>query len=639
MARGQSLYDWTKENNKEYLLEEWNDEKNDITPKDKTYGSEKKVWWKCNACGNEWNTYIYARTRGNNNCPECALSKNRKWGTSYVEQYIYNALKSKFKEVENRSKINGYEYDIYIRDVNLLIEYDGYYYHKILSNKSEIELKKKKAALSNNFDFIRIQSENKKIKKIKIDNNVIKYRNTGKVKEYNAVVHLIIEYINNKYKMDIEKNVPKNIMKKTIEATVVKHGKNSIAQTHPQIADEWNYKKNGTLEPPNFTKGSNVKVWWKCKLGHEWKAIISQRTGGQNCPYCSNQRVLKGFNDLTTTHPEVAKQWHTTKNKTLPEEVTYGTAKKFWWKCKKGHSYKTKISSVINGCSCPYCNNRKILKGYNDLATTHPNLANEWHPTKNKLKSTEVGYNDKRKFWWECKKGHVFETKIAGKKRMVKGCPYCSGYKTWPGYNDFATTHPEIAKEWHPTKNELKPTEIKSTSKKTVWWKCKKGHEWKACVYSRSRGFGNCPKCNNEKTSYWESKYPKALLYRGLKSKVKEIEREVKKGECKYDIFISSLNMVIDHNEYSYRNYLKKQENAKKIGLDYLKIKRINDVYVTKNKDNLMYYEFTTNDVKGYKELFKKVVKYINDTKKIWINDILPEDIHRQVLETIAFSK
>ena len=32
---------------------------------------------------------------------------------------------------------------------------------------------------------------------------------------------------------------------------------------------------------------------------------------------------------------------------------------------------------------CPVCSGRKVLASYNDLATTHPNVATEWHPTKN----------------------------------------------------------------------------------------------------------------------------------------------------------------------------------------------------------------------------------------------------------------
>ena len=44
-----------------------------------------------------------------------------------------------------------------------------------------------------------------------------------------------------------------------------------------------------------------------------------------------------------------------------------------------------------NGCNCPICSGHKVLVGYNDLASLNPELAKEWHPTKNgNLKPTQV---------------------------------------------------------------------------------------------------------------------------------------------------------------------------------------------------------------------------------------------------------
>lgn len=52
------------------------------------------------------------------------------------------------------------------------------------------------------------------------------------------------------------------------------------------------------------------KVSWICEFGHRWEAspnkIISKKTSG--CPYCANQKVWKGFNDLSTFRPEVAQE-------------------------------------------------------------------------------------------------------------------------------------------------------------------------------------------------------------------------------------------------------------------------------------------------------------------------------------------
>lgn len=79
----------------------------------------------------------------------------------------------------------------------------------------------------------------------------------------------------------------------------------SVAIKNPELLAEWNTTKNGLLTPYDVTPGSGKKVWWKCSLGHEWQATIGSRVNGNGCPYCSNQRVLIGFNDLATTNPEL----------------------------------------------------------------------------------------------------------------------------------------------------------------------------------------------------------------------------------------------------------------------------------------------------------------------------------------------
>lgn len=80
------------------------------------------------------------------------------------------------------------------------------------------------------------------------------------------------------------------------------------------------------------------KVWWLCEKGHEWTAVIHSRANGTKCPICTNTKVLNGFNDLATTHPQLTKEWHPTKNiDILPTQISAGSNKKVWWLCEKGH--------------------------------------------------------------------------------------------------------------------------------------------------------------------------------------------------------------------------------------------------------------------------------------------------------------
>lgn len=113
--------------------------------------------------------------------------------------------------------------------------------------------------------------------------------------------------------------------------------------------------------PTGIFASSPKKVWWKCKkCGYEWQAKINNRALlGRGCPCCANKIVITGINDLATTHPEIAKEWHPTKNETLTaKDITYGSNKKVWWICPQGHEYKATIGhrTSENGTNCPICN-------------------------------------------------------------------------------------------------------------------------------------------------------------------------------------------------------------------------------------------------------------------------------------------
>jgi len=61
----------------------------------------------------------------------------------------------------------------------------------------------------------------------------------------------------------------------------------------PTVAKEWHPAKNGSLTPADVAPSSNKKAWWLCKKGHEWDAVISSRSRGINCPYCSGEELMR----------------------------------------------------------------------------------------------------------------------------------------------------------------------------------------------------------------------------------------------------------------------------------------------------------------------------------------------------------
>jgi DNA-directed RNA polymerase subunit RPC12/RpoP len=176
------------------------------------------------------------------------------------------------------------------------------------------------------------------------------------------------------------------------------------------------------------TPGSHKRVWWLGRCGHEWQARVFNRSKGSGCPVCAGKEVLVGFNDLSTTYPKLAAEWHPTKNGGLtPQDVTCGSNKNVWWLCRKcGHEWPAIIADRSKGNGCPFCAGRKIVKGVNDLKTTHPEFAAEWHPTLNKnLTPRDITIEYDRRIWWCCAKcGRTF--RFAPFERIEgRGCYFC----------------------------------------------------------------------------------------------------------------------------------------------------------------------------------------------------------------------
>ena len=267
---------------------------------------------------------------------------------------------------------------------------------------------------------------------------------------------------------------------------MVSTGVNDLETLYPELAEEWDYEKNGDLKPNAVSCGTNKKVWWLCKdYQHSWQAIVNNRTKhNQGCPYCAGKRVLVGFNDLSTTNPDVAAEWDCDKNGDLkPTDVTRGCNKNVWWSCQNHHSWQAYINNRTKGYGCPYCSGERAVKGVNDLATVYPNLLEEWDFNKNTgidIYSLLPGSN--KKVWWKCSKcGYEWNSVISSRtSKQECGCPLCANMVVVTGINDLATTNPELLEEWDYNKNKnLDPKCVVAGSPKKAWWICKKcGRSW-----------------------------------------------------------------------------------------------------------------------------------------------------------------
>ncbi len=255
--------------------------------------------------------------------------------------------------------------------------------------------------------------------------------------------------------------------------------------THPELA-----KEADGWDPSEITSGSNRILNWKCSRGHHFEASANTRIQqNAGCPFCSNRRVLVGYNDLATTHPDLACQaygWD-------PTSVTFGSGKKLQWKCPMNHIFEMSPNTRTNlNQECPICTNRKVLSGFNDLVTTHPRLAKEaigWNPA-------EFTAGMAHKVEWVCEIGHRWMSAIYSRAGNDRGCPYCSHQKVLPGFNDLQTTDPKLASEafgWDPST-------VISGSGKAFEWICSMGHTFKATITNRKgTGGTGCPYCTNKK--------------------------------------------------------------------------------------------------------------------------------------------
>ena len=212
----------------------------------------------------------------------------------------------------------------------------------------------------------------------------------------------------------------------------MKNSKNTLDKCYPEIASEWDFNKNNGLTPDMVTATSGRKVWWQCEKGHEWEALISNRTRAKSgCPYCAGKKAIVGVNDLATADPQLASEWHPIKNGSLtPSDVMSSSKKKIWWICSEEHEWNATLDSRNKGHGCPYCSGRRAVKGKNDLASHRPDIAKLWHPTKNGNKDiNEVTVASGRKFWWLGECGHEWETKVSTMcaKNTLTLCPICNG--------------------------------------------------------------------------------------------------------------------------------------------------------------------------------------------------------------------
>ena len=464
------------------VAKDWNYDRNGIlTPTTVTYASNKKVWWKCNACNGEYEATVANRTKRGSACPYCASQKvlvgyndlqsqspelAAEWSPKNILQPTEVTLHSKKKvywicplghddylmTIQQRSNRQGCPICAQQSQTSFP-EQAIYYYIKqifpdvinryIFDNREiDIFIPSQNIGIEYNGYFSHMRkSERDAVKKeffrsLGIMLLVVKEYKTGSEKNdadfyihertsYKNLTSLVKEIIaalgcSSQVDVDCERDA---ISIKNQYVTLRKE--NSIAAIRPDLIDRWDYDRNGNITPEMVTLGTGQRFYWKCRIcNRSYLAWPSRIAEGSVCAK-HHISLKKGINDLATKHPELLKYWDYEKNDIAPSEIFGGGERVVYWKCKNGHSFSKSIIKFVRGEGCPICAGKKVLVGFNDLETVSPSVANTWNYAKNgDALPTHITAHSNKEFWWICEYGHEWKAKVSNRVNG-RGCPEC----------------------------------------------------------------------------------------------------------------------------------------------------------------------------------------------------------------------
>lgn len=464
----------------------------DLTPKDVSAFSHKKVWWECVA-GHQWQATVANRTAAGSGCPYCAGSRptpetsllatypevaaewhptknNAKspsdflpksgfkawWrcprghefpatishrtngsgcphcggGSSALEVRVYSELRALFRDVVWHCSEFGVQLDIYLPRLRIGIEIDGHYWH---AKKVGADRRKNQVCKRNDIHLIRLRQHPLK----PLDKwDIVFKRADPDLETCKKLISSISSAAGTRSVARAAATYRKltRLMADDDYRTIVARlpappTGASFADKYPEAAAEWDAVKNAPLEPSMFAPKSNRRIWWSCRAkGHSWQAAIHTRATGVGCPYCAHNRVGDD----------------------------------------------------------------------NNLAVARPDLLDEWDYERNQSVSPDsVARSSRRKVWWRCRaKGHQWEASIGNRARGA-GCPYCSGNVLSPE-RSLAALRPDLVESWDFQRNApLKPEDVHSQSNRVVWWKCPScRRSWQSDVQHRFTAIVGCPKCS-----------------------------------------------------------------------------------------------------------------------------------------------
>lgn len=223
-------------------------------------------------------------------------------------------------------------------------------------------------------------------------------------------------------------------------------GLNDAFSLFPLLRSRLHPSLNKDLDLSNIHPGNReTLLFWTCKGNHTWERSFPEELKSRGCGKCSGRDLWEGHNDLLSQHPELAAEIAYDLNDNLegfvnipPEKLHKNSSLDSWWRCKEyGHTWRTKVEKRSReGTGCPFCSDRRVWPGFNDLWTKRPDLVSEIDFDKH------IGLDPKNLLWvshelmnWVCSENHrwpaLLNVRSSSASRKPTGCPTCSvsGFK------------------------------------------------------------------------------------------------------------------------------------------------------------------------------------------------------------------
>ncbi|MFH9479521.1 zinc-ribbon domain-containing protein [Streptomyces anulatus] len=210
-------------------------------------------------------------------------------------------------------------------------------------------------------------------------------------------------------------------------------GADSLAVTHPGLADEWDVEANGTLTSRHLGVTTSAVCWWICPSGDRYPCAPRERVAGRGCSVCSGKRV-NARTGLAALRPDLAAEYVPQEGRSA-DGIGVGSHRRVLWRCGTcSYEWQAILRSRTRvGAGCPACAG-KVATASANLAVVYPAVAAIWHPVLNgDLRPEDVRPKSNKAVWWlcpDCEK--PYQEKVVD--RVVARhscCAACARLRSW----------------------------------------------------------------------------------------------------------------------------------------------------------------------------------------------------------------